>query len=106
MADKACAILPTSIFSRICKNSSAQSGCCHLGSDKSSYAKLIYCYKLKGSGCGWVVVVAQLVEQSLPTPEIRSSKTRHWQNFIYQLFNRKDKNKEKEAGNGPFKKLL
>ena len=30
---------------------------------------------------------------------------RHWQNFIYQfiyqLYNRKDENKEKEAGNGP-----
>ena len=31
--------------------------------------------------------------------------SQHWQGFIYQSqFNRKDKNKEKEAGNGPFKK--
>ena len=27
--------------------------------------------------------------------------SRHWRNFIYQLYIRKDKNKEKEAGNGP-----
>ena len=26
---------------------------------------------------------------------------RRWQNFIYQWYNRKYKNKEKEAGNGP-----
>ena len=42
------------------------------------------------------VVVAHLVEQSLPTPEIRDSNT---ENFIYQLYNRKDENKEKGAGN-------
>ena len=31
--------------------------------------------------------------------------SRHWQNFIYQLYNRKDENELKEAGNGPtFKK--
>ena len=39
------------------------------------------------------MVVAQLVEWLLQTP-------RHWQNFIYQLYNRKDENKEKEAGKG------
>ena len=27
--------------------------------------------------------------------------SRHRQNVIYQLYNREDKNKEKEAGNGP-----
>ena len=45
--------------------------------------------------------MAQLVEWSLPTPEIRGFESRHRQNFIYQLYNRKDKNKEKEAGKGP-----
>ena len=50
------------------------------------------------------VVVAQLVERSLPTPEIKSQR---WQSLTYQLLNnRKDKNK-KEAGNGPsLKKLI
>ena len=34
-------------------------------------------------------------------------KSRHRQNFIYQLYIRKDKNKEKESGNGPsWKKLI
>ena len=51
------------------------------------------------------VVVAQLVERSLPTPEIRRFESRHWQNFIhqfiYQMHNSKDENKEKEAGTGP-----
>ena len=38
--------------------------------------------------------MAQLVKRFEP---------RHWQNFIYQLYNRKDENKEKEAGNSPTK---
>ena len=38
----------------------------------------------------WAVVVAQLVKRSLPTPEVRGS------NPV---------NGEKEAGNGPFKKI-
>ena len=53
----------------------------------------------------WAVVVAQLVEWLLPTPEICSFEPCHWQNliyqFIYQLYNRKDENKEKDAKNGP-----
>ena len=43
--------------------------------------------------------MAQLVEWSRPTPEIRGSN--HGQNFINQLDYRKDENKEEEAGNGP-----
>ena len=39
--------------------------------------------------------MAQLVEWSLPTLRFES---RHQQNFVYQLCNRKDKNKEKDAG--------
>ena len=47
------------------------------------------------------MAVAQLVEQLLPTPE-----SSHQQNFIYQLYNRKDENKQKEARNGPSLKKL
>ena len=59
----------------------------------------------------WAVVVAQLVEWLLPTPEICSFEPCHWQKFlyqfIYQLYNRKDENKEKDAKNGPpFKNFL
>ena len=53
------------------------------------------------------VVVAQLAERSIPTPEIRGSNPDigNISNiFICQLLSRKDENKEKEAGNGPFKK--
>ena len=53
------------------------------------------------------VVVAQLAERSLPTPEIRGSNpdiSNILNIFICQLLSRKDENKEKEAGNGPFKK--
>ena len=57
------------------------------------------------------VVVAQLVERSLTSLEIRSLNaifgkvlSIKWYhivcNFIYQLYRRKDENKEKEAGNG------
>ena len=55
----------------------------------------------------WAVVVAQLAERSLPTPEIRGSNPDigNISNiFICQLLSRKDENKDKEAGNGPFKK--
>ena len=55
----------------------------------------------------WAVLVAQLVEWSLLTPEIHSSKSQHRQSFVYQLeLNRKDENKEKEAGNGPSLKKM
>ena len=54
-----------------------------------------------------VVVVAQLVEQSLPTPEFCGSnpvnRTLLYRTFVYCQLYRKDKN-EKEAGIGPFKK--
>ena len=54
------------------------------------------------------VVGVQLAERLLPTPEIRG-----WNPdignisnvFICQLLCRKDENKEKEAGNGPLKKI-
>ena len=49
----------------------------------------------------WAVVVARLVERSLPTPEICGSNLDIGQNFVYHLYSRKDKNKEKEARNGP-----
>ena len=39
--------------------------------------------------------MAQMAERSLPTPEIRGSKP-----------DREDGNKEKEAGNGPLKKVF
>ena len=48
-----------------------------------------------GSGCG---SVGRAVASSTRDPWFES---RHWQNFIYQLYNRKDENIEKEAGNGP-----
>ena len=53
-------------------------------------------------GVSWAVVVAQLVEQSLPTPKMCG-----WNPNIGNVLstncnlNRKDKNLEKEAGNGP-----
>ena len=52
--------------------------------------------------------MAQLAERSLPTPEVRSSNPDigNISNINCQLLSRKDENKEKEAGNGPFKKRL
>ena len=48
-----------------------------------------------GGGCGSVVrAVASNTRDTW-------FESRHWHNFIYQLYNRKDKNKEKVAGNGP-----
>ena len=55
------------------------------------------------------MVEAQLAERSLPTPEICSSNSDigNISNvFICQLLSRKDENKEKEAGKGPFKKTI
>ena len=46
------------------------------------------------------MVVAQLVEGLLPTPEIRGL-DHHRQKCIYQFYNRKDENKAKEAWIGP-----
>ena len=52
------------------------------------------------------VVVAALVERSIPTPEVPPFKSSHWQknilNNVYLQLYGKYKNKEKEAGNGPF----
>ena len=54
------------------------------------------------------MVVAQLAERSLPTPEICGSNSNIGNisivKFICQLLSRKDENKEKETGKGPFKK--
>ena len=54
------------------------------------------------------VVVAQLAEQSFLSPEICGSNpnisNEIFRTYICQLLSRKDGNKEKEAGNGPFKK--
>ena len=48
------------------------------------------------------VVVAQLVERLLPTPEIRSSNPNIGKFYLPIVhLNIKDKTKEKEAGNGP-----
>ena len=58
----------------------------------------------------WAVVVAQLVERSLLIPEVRSSNPVISNNLyiehllIYWQLCWKDKNKEKEAGYGPFLK--
>ena len=49
------------------------------------------------SGCG---SVGRAVTSDTRDPLFES---RRWHIFIYQLCNRKDKNKEKEAGDGPFK---
>ena len=55
----------------------------------------------------WIVIVAYLVERSLPTPEIRGSIPFIGNVIYYRLYRNKlckrDKNKEKEAGNGPIK---
>ena len=53
----------------------------------------------------WAVVVAQLVERSLPTPEIRGSNPNIGKLYLPIVhWNWKDENRENEAGNGPFKK--
>ena len=55
----------------------------------------------------WEVVVAQLVERSLSIPEVRGSNPvigKIYWTFVYCQLYWKDENKEKEAGNGPFKK--
>ena len=49
------------------------------------------------------MAVAQLVERSLPTPEPDIGKLLYGTFVYYHLF-WKDKNKEKEAGNGPYLK--
>ena len=58
----------------------------------------------------WAVVVAQLVEWLLPIPEVRGSNPVIGKNLLISnicLLSTvywKDENKEKEAGDGPFKK--
>ena len=52
-----------------------------------------------GSGCG---SVGRAVASNTKDPQFKS---RNQENYTYQLYYRKDENKEKEAGNGPsFKK--
>ena len=48
-----------------------------------------------GSGCG---AVGSAVAYETRDPQFES---RHWRNFIYELYNIKDKNNEKEAVNSP-----
>ena len=53
--------------------------------------------------------MAQLAERSLPTTEIRGSNpdiSNILNIFIFQMLYRKDENKVKEAGTGPFKKTV
>ena len=71
--------------------------------EKRSYTGIC---KPKSTQLG-AVVVAQLAERSLPTPEIPGSNPdigNITNVFICQLLSSKDENKEKEAGNGPLKK--
>ena len=51
-----------------------------------------------GSGCG---AVGRAVASDTRGPGFESS---HWQLLLNIYYCRKDENKEKEAGNGPFKK--
>ena len=56
----------------------------------------------------WAVIVVQLAEQSLPTPEIRrlSPVIGKTFNTCHLYFNiERTKINEREAGNGPFKKM-
>ena len=52
------------------------------------------------NSCPWAVVVAQLVEPSLPTPEIRGLNPEIGKLLSTNYTIEKAKNKEKEAGNG------
>ena len=55
----------------------------------------------------WEVVVAQLVERSLPTPEVRGSNPVISKIYMYHQLYWKDENKEKKAGKCPiFKKTV
>ena len=56
---------------------------------------------------GWAMVAAQLVERLFPTTEVCDSNpviTKFILNNVHCQLYWKDENKEKEAGNGPFKK--
>ena len=57
----------------------------------------------------WAVAVAQLVEQSLTIPEVRSSNPVIGKIYIEHWFTvnciEKTKMKKKEAGNGPLKRM-
>ena len=54
------------------------------------------------------VVLAQLVERSIPTPEVRGLNPVIGKICVYYQLYWKDENKEKEAWNGPFflKKIM
>ena len=75
--------------------------------------KQLKCYSIFDGNHVWAVVVAQLVEQSLPIPEVRGSnpvigkKLFTYLTFVCcQLCIEKTKIREKEAGNGPFLKKV
>ena len=86
---------------------------CHCWSFRVNTVKLI-CHNwlwsmIWGTAWGcinkfWVVVVAQLIERSLPTPEVCCSNPVIGEIFIELSNVLKRQNKEKEGGNGPFKK--
>ena len=60
--------------------------------------KINFC--VPGSGCG---SVGRAGASGTRDPWLKS---RYRRNLIYQLYTRNDNNNEKEAGNGPFLKLL
>ena len=58
----------------------------------------------KKEGEDWEVVVVQLVERSLPTPEVRGSNPVIGKICMYYQLYWKDENKEKRPGMAQFKK--
>ena len=86
-----------------------------IGSDLIELRQILKVFRLWLGKCNKIiiraVVVAQLVEWSLPIPEVRGLNPVIGKKIIYILnicllstVYWKDENKEKEAGNGPFKK--
>ena len=74
----------------------------------SDYSQSAFTHFLQQTTTFGEVVVAQLVERSLPIPEVRGSnpvigKILYISNIcLLSIVYWKDENKEKEAGNGPF----
>ena len=68
---------------------------CRESRESVEKGNLIRC-SLPGSGCG---SIGRAVASNIRDPQFKS---RHRQKFIYQLYNRKDEIKKKEAGNGPW----
>ena len=69
--------------------------------DKISLARLNYTFDHRDSfALEWQWLWLSISRAIAPDIRDARFKSSHRQNFIYQLYNRKDKNKEKEAGNG------